>query len=396
MLGIAERLKVIKPSATMSVFSKATQLKSEGKPIINLGVGEPDFDTPEHIKKAAIAAIERGDTKYTPVGGTASIKEAIVGKFLRENHLRYSASQVFVSSGCKHSIYNAMQTILNPGDEVIIPSPYWTSYPDMVALTGATPKVVHTSLEQQFKLQPEALDAAINENTRMLIINSPSNPSGICYNTEELQRIADVLLKHSNIWILSDDIYEHIQWRNTQFQNLLSVAPGLYERTIVCNGVSKSYAMTGWRIGYVGAPEIVVKGMTTIQSQSTSNPCSISQAAAIAALQGDTSYFSIAKTSFIARHKFVYDALMSIPSLRCNPAEGTFYIFPDISAVIKRLNLPQVKDDVTFSEYLLNETHVAVVPGSAFGSPGFIRLSFATSMENLARAMEKIKALLQQ
>ena len=389
-IKLADRIKRVKPSQTLAVTARANELRAEGKDIIGLGAGEPDFDTPEHIKQAAIDALHRGFTKYTPVDGTRELKQAIVAKFQRENQLDYQLDQILVSCGGKQSFYNLAQSLLNPGDEVIIPSPYWVSYPDMVLLADGQPVIIETSMEHGFLLSPEQLDAAITPRTRLLVINSPSNPTGRVYSRADLSALGEVLRKHPQVLIATDDMYEHILWADESFANIVNVCPDLYERTIVLNGVSKAYSMTGWRIGYAAGPSTLIAAMKTIQSQSTSNPTSISQVAAQAALEGDQSCIQTMLMAFKERHDFVVDRLNAMEGVNCLPSHGTFYSLPSFHAVIQRL--PQVTDDVQFAEYLLEKAGVALVPGSAFGAPGHLRLSFATSMSNLQNALDRIAA----
>jgi aspartate aminotransferase len=391
-LELSSRVKNIKPSPTLAVSARAAQLKAEGKDIIGLGVGEPDFDTPDHIKAAGIDAIKAGFTKYTAVGGTPSLKKAVVAKFKRENGLDYAARQVLVSCGGKQSFYNLVQAVINPGDEVIIPAPYWVSYPDIVILADGKPVVVEAGIEQNFKLTPAQLAAAITPKTRMLVINSPSNPTGAVYSKDELAAIGEVLRQHPQVLIASDDMYEHIRMDDEPFVNILNACPDLYDRTMVLNGVSKAYAMTGWRIGYCAGPAAIIAAMDNIQSQSTSNPTSISQVAAEAALNGDQDCIQPMLTAFRERHRFVVDGLNAIPGVHCVDSGGAFYAFPDVRPAITRLHgAGKLKEanDLALTEYLL-EHGVAVVPGSAFGAEGYIRLSFATSMANLQAALARI------
>ncbi len=391
-MKVSHRANSIKPSPTLAVSAKAAELKAAGKDIISLAAGEPDFDTPDFVKAAAIKSIEEGFTKYTAVDGTPGLKKAIQNKFKQENNLDYDLDQILVSVGCKHSIYNLMQAVLDPGDEVIIPAPYWVSYPDMVQLTGAEPVILKTGIEEDFKITPKQLKGAINENTRMLIMNSPSNPTGSNTTEEELQALGEVLIDHPEILIASDDIYEHILWGADRFVNIVNACPELYAQTIVLNGVSKAYSMTGWRIGYAAGSVDVIKAMKKIQSQSTSNPASTAQVAAQAALEGDQSIVREWCQLFKTRHDFVCSELNKIDGVRCRPSEGTFYSFPDMNDVIDRL--PSVNNDIELAEYLLEEAEVAVVPGSAFGAPGCMRLSFATSMELLEESLSRMaKAL---
>jgi aspartate aminotransferase len=391
-ISLSHRVQRIKPSPTLAVTARAAELRAAGKDIIGLGAGEPDFDTPDHIKQAAIRAIERGDTRYTAVDGTAALKSAIINKFRRDNGLEYQPDQILVSCGGKQSFYNLVQALLNPGDEVIIPAPYWVSYPDMVRLADGEPVIIKAGLEQLFKITPEQLQAAITAKTRLVVLNSPSNPTGVAYSRDELRALAEVLLQHPQVLVATDDMYEHILWSDQPFSNILNVCEELYPRTMVLNGVSKAYAMTGWRIGYAGGPKQLIQAMKKVQSQSTSNPASISQAAAQEALDGDQSCIAPMLKAFRARHDFVVRALNDIPGVRCAQADGTFYSFPDVSAVIKRLD--GVNDDVELAEYLLREAGVALVPGSAFGAPGYVRLSFATSMEVLEDALGRLKRVL--
>jgi aspartate aminotransferase len=394
---LSNRVQAIKPSPTLAVTARAAKLKSEGKDIIGLGAGEPDFDTPQHIKDAAIAAINKGFTKYTAVGGTPGLKNAIVAKFRRENGFDYTPGQILVSCGGKQSFFNLVLSVINPDDEVIIPAPYWVSYPDIALIAGGKPVVVEAGIEQDFKITPVQLEEAITPRTRMFVVNSPSNPSGAVYTLDELKALGDVLLKYPQILIATDDMYEHILLSGGRFVNILNACPGLYERTIVLNGVSKAYAMTGWRIGYCGGPAQVVAAMEKIQSQSTSNPTSISQVAAEAALNGDQSCIQPMVAAFKERNRFVTDSLNAIAGVRCLLSQGAFYAFADARGVIERLHaagLLNEASDLALSEYLLEQGGVAVVPGSAFGSEGYIRLSFATSMDNLKNALGRITKVL--
>jgi aspartate aminotransferase len=396
-LILSTRVQAIKPSPTLAVTARAAKLKAEGKDIIGLGAGEPDFDTPQHIKDAAIAAINKGFTKYTAVGGTPSLKQAVIAKFKRDNNLDYTAKQILVSCGGKQSFFNLALAVINPGDEVIIPAPYWVSYPDIVIIAEGKPVIVHAGIEQRFKMTPAQLEAAITPKTKMVVINSPSNPSGAVYTLAELEALGAVLRKHPNILISTDDMYEHIALTDEKFVNILNACPDLYPRTMVLNGVSKSYAMTGWRIGYAGGPENIITAMENVQSQSTSNPTSISQVAAEAALNGDQGCILPMLQAFRERHVFVVNALNKIPGVKCIMAGGAFYAFPDVRAAIAKLHQRgtiKAATDVALAEYLLESGGVAVVPGSAFGSEGYIRLSFATSMDNLQKALGRLaKAL---
>jgi aspartate aminotransferase len=392
-LELSKRVQAIKPSPTLAVTARASKLKAEGKDIIGLGAGEPDFDTPQHIKDSAIAAINKGFTKYTAVGGTPSLKQAIIAKFKRDNGLDYTAKQILVSCGGKQSFFNLALAVINPGDEVIIPAPYWVSYPDIVIIAEGKPVIVQTGIEQNFKMSAAQLAAAITTKTKIVVINSPSNPSGAVYCLEELQALGEVLRKYPQILIATDDMYEHIALRDEKFVNILNACPDLYSRTMVLNGVSKSYAMTGWRIGYAAGPEHIITAMENVQSQSTSNPTSISQVAAEAALNGDQGCIAPMLKAFRERHLFVVDALNKIPGVKCIMSGGAFYAFPDVRPVITALyqkSIIKEATDVALSEYLLEQAGVAIVPGSAFGSEGYIRLSFATSMENLKNAISRI------
>ncbi len=388
---LSERVQRIKPSPTLAVTAKANELKAAGKDVVGLGAGEPDFDTPAFIKDAAIKAINAGFTKYTPVDGTASLKKAIIAKFQRDNGLSYEPKQILVSCGGKQSFYNLAQALLDSGDEVIIPAPYWVSYPDMVLLADGAPVIVDAGIEQHFKMTAAQLEAAITPRTKLLVINSPSNPTGVAYNAAELTALGEVLRRHPQVYIATDDMYEHIQWTGEKFCNVLNVCPDLYDRTIVLNGVSKVYSMTGWRIGYCGGPKDLINAMTNIQSQSTSNPTSISQVAAEAGLNGDQSCVAMMTQAFKERHDYVYKTLKAMDGVEVAPADGTFYIFPSFQKVIERLGLA---NDIAFAELLLNEGGVALVPGSAFGAEGCARISFATSMDNLVKALERIQRVI--
>jgi len=384
---LSKRVQKVKPSATLAVTAKANELKSQGIQIVPMGSGEPDFDTPINIQKAAIEAIHNGQTRYTAVDGTPALKQAIIDKFKRQNNLDYTDTQVMASSGGKQVFYNLCQAVLDKGDEVIIPSPYWVSYPDMVILADATPIVVETGLEQDFKITPKQLEQSITDKTKLFIINSPSNPTGAVYSKDELQALADVLINHPKVLVITDDIYEHIRWGNDDFINIVMAEPKLKDRTIILNGVSKGYAMTGWRIGYGAGPEAIIKAMKKIQGQSTSNPCSIAQAAALEALNGDQSIIDIMVSAFEERHEYIVNALNAIDGVECPRSQGAFYSFPRVEGLIKRLGL---KDDVEFSTYCLEKLNIALVPGSAFGASGYVRFSFATSMDNIKQAVEKL------
>jgi len=390
MTILSDRVGKVKPSATLAITAKANELKAKGIQIVSMGSGEPDFDTPKNVQQAAVEAIHNGQTRYTAVDGTPELKQAIIDKFKRENNLKYSATEVMVSSGGKQVFYNLCQALLNKGDEVIIPSPYWVSYPDMVILADATPVIVETGLEQDFKITPEQLEASITKNTKLFVINSPSNPTGAVYSQAELQALANVLKNYPQVFIITDDIYEHIRWGENDFINIVMADTSLKERTIILNGVSKGYAMTGWRIGYGAGPEIIIKAMKKIQGQSTSNPCSIAQAAALEALNGDQSIITTMVSAFEERHKFIVNALNAIDGVECPKSQGAFYSFPRVEGLIKRLGL---KDDVELSTYCLEELNIALVPGSAFGASGYVRFSFATSMDNIKLAVEKLSNL---
>jgi aspartate aminotransferase len=392
---LSHRVNLIKPSPTLAISARAKALVAEGKDIISLSAGEPDFDTPAHITEAAIAAIHSGQTRYTAVDGTPVLKEAIIQKFARDNQLVYMASEILVSCGAKHSLFNLFAAVLNPADEAIIPAPYWVSYPDMVSLMEAHPVILETHHEQQFKITAEQLEAAITPQTRLFILNSPSNPTSTIYSAAELQALGEVLLHHPEILIVTDDIYEHIQWKEKTFSNILMCCPQLRDRCVIVNGVSKAYAMTGWRIGYAAGPQIIINAMKKIQSQSTSNPCSISQAAAVAALSGDQACITPMVKAFHARSEYVYHALKEIEGIRVSPCDGTFYIFPCVKDWLQK-NRGGIRDDVMLAEYLLTDAGVAVVPGSAFGAPDHLRISYATSMEELEDAVHRIKIAMTQ
>ncbi|MEL0082252.1 MAG: pyridoxal phosphate-dependent aminotransferase [Gammaproteobacteria bacterium] len=388
-IKFSQRVAKVKPSPTMAVTARAKELRDAGRDVIGLGAGEPDFDTPEHVKQAAIRAIENGQTKYTPVGGTIELKQAVVDKFARENDLTYQLNEILVSVGGKQSFYNLVQALVDEGDEVLIPAPYWVSYPDIVLLAGGTPVYMDTDLSTNFKITPEQLRAAITPATRLIVINSPSNPTGSIYSLQELQALGEVLLEHPQIWIATDDMYEHIRWTGQPYSNIVNACPPLQERTLVLNGVSKAYAMTGWRIGYAAGDARVIAAMAKVQSQSTSNPCSISQAAAVAALNGDQGFLQEMVPAFQSRHDFVVAALQDIPGIECNPAQGAFYSFPSMRGVMDKLG---IEDDVTLCEQILEQAEVALVPGSAFGVPGYVRISYATDIDTLKEAMSRLAA----
>ena len=390
---ISDSLKRIKPSPTIAVTQKAKELKAAGKDVIGLGAGEPDFDTPDNIKKAAIDAIQAGDTKYTAVDGTKDLKEAIVKKFKRENNLNYTIDQITVGAGGKHVIYNLMMATLNKGDEVIIPAPYWVSYPDIVLLAGANPIVIECSEEQGFKLSAKDLEAKITNNTKWLILNSPSNPTGACYSEHEIKNLSQVLKRNPHVNILSDDIYEHITYDNFKFFTIAQI-PEIKNKVITMNGVSKSYAMTGWRIGYAAGDKDIIKAIAKIQSQSTTNPSSISQAAAVEALNGKQDFIPVRAKAFQERRDFVVNSLNAIEGISCLKPQGAFYVFPNCKGLIgkKDKSGKKITNDTEFVQSLLENNDVAVVQGSAFGLEGFFRISYATSMEKLEIAMKRIKS----
>ncbi len=388
---VSNNLKRIKPSPTMAVTQKAKELKASGKDIIGLGAGEPDFDTPDNIKLAAIKAIKDGDTKYTAVDGTPKLKNAIIKKFKRENNLDYKTSQITVGTGGKQVIYNAMMATLNEGDEVIIPAPYWVSYPDIVLLAGGSPVILECNEKQGFKINPLELEKFITKKTKWIILNSPSNPTGACYSKKEIIEIGKVLEKHPHIFILSDDIYEHVVYENFKFFTIAQI-DNLKDRVLTMNGVSKAYSMTGWRIGYAAGPENIIKAIAKIQSQSTSNPSSISQAAAVEALDGVQDFIKDRATSFQERRDFVVKALNAIEGIECLKPDGAFYVFPSCKGLLGKKDSKgnEIKKDIDFVQSLLENNGVAVVQGSAFGLDGFFRISYATSKENLNNALEKI------
>lgn len=386
-IQLSDRANRVKPSPTLAVTTKAAELKAAGKDIIGLGAGQPDFDTPDHIKEAAKKALDAGDTKYTPVGGTAALKQAVVDKFKRDNNLEYTPEQVLVSVGGKQSFFNMAQAYLNEGDEAVIIAPYWVSYPDMIKIAGGKPVVIETTLENRFKITPDELENALNDNTRLFVINSPSNPSGMAYSKDELAALGAVLKNYPNVLVATDDMYEHILWTGQPFVNIVNACPELKDRTLVMNGVSKAYSMTGWRIGYAAGPVKLIKAMTKIQGQSTSGATSISQAASVAALDGDQGCVAKMVEAFKERHDWLVDAMNNLPGVKAIPADGTFYAFVDMSEAIKAKGL---EDDMALAGALLEEAGVALVPGSAFGQPGCVRLSFATSMDNLKSAVERI------
>lgn len=388
---LSDRVQQIKASPTLVVTALAAQLRAQGRDVIGLGAGEPDFDTPQHIKDAAIRAIEAGKTKYTAVDGTPELKQAVVDKFHRDNGIQYQTDQILVSCGGKQSFFNLAQALLNPGDEAIVPAPYWVSYPDMVKLAGGVPVIVAAGATQRFKITAEQLEAAITDRTRLVVINSPSNPTGVAYRAEELEALGEVLARHPRIVIATDDMYEHILWQDEPFTNIVNARPDLYDRTVVMNGVSKAYSMTGWRIGYCGGPKELIAAMKKVQSQSTSCPASVSQAAATEALNGDQECIADMVAHFRERHDFVIGALNELAGVEALPGDGTFYAFPRVEEAIRAYG---AENDIDFCSRLLDDTGVALVPGSAFGADGCMRLSFATGMDKLEDAMARLgKAL---
>jgi len=390
-IRFSSRVAQVKPSATIAMSMKAAELRNQGRDVLSLSMGEPDFDTPAHIRKAGVKAIQGGQTRYTAVDGTPELKQAIIGKLKRDQQLDYGADEILVSSGAKQSIYNLLQALLDEGDEALIPAPYWVSYPDMVRLAGAAPVILSADEKTDYRITAAQLRSSITEQTRLLIFNSPSNPTGRAYDRKQLTELAEVLLDHPRVLICSDDIYEHIWWADGPFLSLAQVAPALKDRMIVINGVSKAYAMTGWRIGYAAGPAELIKQMRKIQSQSTSNPCSISQAAATAALDGNQDCVEEMRQEFKRRHDWLVPSLDRLPGIRCSPGQGAFYVFADCRGAIESLGL---KDDLELAERLLEESGVATVPGTAFGTPGHLRLSFACSMETLKDAVRRIGSVL--
>ena len=379
------------PSATSAVLGLAAELREAGRDVISLGAGEPDFDTPDHIKEAAIQAIRDGHTKYTAIDGTSQLKGAIQRKFERDNELSYAADQILVSVGAKHTLFNACMGILSAGDEAIIPAPYWVSYPDMVRVAEGEPVIIETGIEDGFKVTPEKLKAAITAKTRLLFLNSPSNPTGSCYTRQELAELGEVLLQHPNIVVLADDIYEHIHWADEPFCSIVTACPALYDQVVTINGVSKCYAMTGWRVGYAGGPKEVIKAMKTIQSQITSNPCSVSQVAAAAALDGDQQCMADMLTAYKARSDYIVAALNDIPGFECREGEGAFYAFPKVTGAMSAKGL---ETDADLVKLVLESGDIVMVPGTPFGAPGYVRLSFACSIEELKKAIDRIRAAL--
>ena len=391
-MKLSNRIANTKTSATIAMSMKARELISQGKDIIALSAGEPDFDTPQHIKNAAIESINSGNTKYTPVDGMISLKKSIIEKFKNENNLNYELDQILVSTGCKQSIYNLCQATLNSGDEVIIPSPYWVSYPEIVKLSDATPKFVSTTSENDYKITGEMLEKNISDKTKMILINSPSNPSGFIYTENDLKDIGSILKNYPNIIIASDDIYEHIIFNNKKFTNILNICPDLYDQTVVLNGVSKAYAMTGWRIGYAAGNKKIIGAMKKIQSQSTSCTCSIAQAAAKSALDNSKNEVDKMVKEYQNRSDYLHKELNKIDGIKYKKPDGSFYAFVDVNGLINKLE--NINDDFDLAEFFLNEANVALVPGSAFGSPNHVRISFATSLENLMEAVKRIKNVL--
>jgi len=390
-LTVSSRIQRIKPSPTVALTGRVAQLKAQGRDIVSLGAGEPDFDTPKHIREAGIDAINKGITRYTALEGTAELKDAIIAKFHRENGLAYSRNQILVSSGGKQTLFNMTMALLNAGDEAIVPAPYWVSYPEMVTLADGIPVIISAGPKQGYKITAAQLQAAITPRTRLLFLNSPNNPTGAAYSRAELRALGEVLMKHPRIVICTDDMYEHIYWASESFVSFAAVCPELYDRTVTVNGVSKAYAMTGWRIGYCGGPAELVNAMSIVQSQSTSNPSSIAQYASVTALNGDQSCVREMNHHYKLRHDYLVAALNALPGISCLKGAGTFYAFANIDAAIRTLNLP---DDQAFAEHLINSTGVAVVPGSAFGAPGHMRLSFACSLQTLEVALGRIEKAL--
>jgi len=390
---ISSRVTQIKPAATIMVSMKAIELRAQGRDIISLSFGEPDFDTPDHIKQAAIDAIWQGKTKYPPVDGTKELKSAIARKFRTENQLEFETGQIIVSNGAKQSLSNLLISLINPDDEVILPAPYWVSYPDMIKLAEGQPVILNATAENDFKISAKQLESSITDKTRLFILNSPSNPTGKVYSADEYRELAEVLVEFPKVMIVCDDIYEHIYWGEKPFHTLLNVCPELSGRTVIINGVSKAYAMTGWRIGYAAGPQEMIAAMLKVQSQSTSGACSISQAAAVAALEGPQDCITQMRVEYKRRYEYLLDALNRIDGIECADCDGAFYAFPSFKAIIERM--PDIRDDVELAAWLLESAGVAMVPGTAFGAPGHLRLSFATSMENLQVCVQRIKDALE-
>ena len=389
---LSNRIQKVKPSATITISAKAMELRANGVDVISLSAGEPDFDTPEHIKKAAIEAINKGQTKYTQVDGTPELKDAIINKFSRDNNLHYQRENIIASTGAKQTLYNLFQSVLEADDEVVIISPYWVSYPDMVILADANPVIIKTHQEDNFEIDMDSFRAALTDKTKLLILNSPSNPTGLTYTKAQYESMGKILSDYPNILIATDDMYEHIYWGNEPFTSFAEVCPNLFDRTITINGVSKAYAMTGWRIGYCGGPKSIVKAMKKVQGQSTSNPSSISQVAAIAALNGPHDAVNMMVGEYKKRHDYLCDALNKINGFNVSPGTGAFYLFPEVSSVIESKGFA---DDIEFSSFLIDQANVAVIPGSAFGAEGCIRISYATSMELLKESIARIKLSLE-
>lgn len=386
---LSNRIQKVKPSATITISAKAMELRANGIDVISLSAGEPDFDTPEHIKQAAIEAINKGQTKYTQVDGTPELKDAIISKFSRDNNLHYQRENIIASTGAKQTLYNLFQSVLEADDEVVIISPYWVSYPDMVLLADANPVIVKTHQEDNFEIDMDSFRAALTDKTKLLILNSPSNPTGLTYTKAQYESMGKILSDYPKVLIATDDMYEHIYWGNEPFASFAEVCPNLFDRTITINGVSKAYAMTGWRIGYCGAPKSIAKAMKKVQGQSTSNPSSISQVAAIAALNGPHDAVNMMVGEYKKRHDYMCDALNKINGFNTSPGTGAFYLFPDVSSVIESKGFA---DDIEFSSFLIDQANVAVIPGSAFGAEGCIRISYATSMELLKESIARIKS----
>ena len=386
---LSNRIQKVKPSATITISAKAMELRANGIDVISLSAGEPDFDTPEHIKQAAIEAINKGQTKYTQVDGTPELKDAIISKFSRDNNLHYQRENIIASTGAKQTLYNLFQSVLEADDEVVIISPYWVSYPDMVLLADANPVIVKTHQEDNFEIDMDSFRAALTDKTKLLILNSPSNPTGLTYTKAQYESMGKILSDYPNVLIATDDMYEHIYWGNEPFASFAEVCPNLFDRTITINGVSKAYAMTGWRIGYCGAPKSIANAMKKVQGQSTSNPSSISQVAAIAALNGPHDAVNMMVGEYKKRHDYMCDALNKINGFNTSPGTGAFYLFPDVSSVIESKGFA---DDIEFSSFLIDQANVAVIPGSAFGAEGCIRISYATSMELLKESIARIKS----
>ena len=390
-LSVSPRMARVKPSPTGAVLALVTELRAQGRDIISLGAGEPDFDTPRHIRDAAVAAIAAGQTRYTPIDGTPELKAAIQAKFRRENGLDYEAAQIIVTSGGKQALFNLCMALLAPGDEAIIPTPCWVSYPDMVRLAEGEPVMIETGIEQHFKVTPAELQARLNDRTRLVVLNSPGNPTGASYTRAELEALGAVLEGYPDVVVISDDIYEHIYWADEPFVSFATACPELFDRTVTVNGVSKAYAMTGWRIGYAGGPAELISAMKTVQSQSTSNPCSVSQAAAQAALDGDQGPVREMCAAYRRRHDYIVAALNAIPGVQCRPGEGAFYAFPRVQDAVERLELA---DDTALAKKLIAEADVACVPGAAFEAPGYLRMSFACSQETLEEAVNRLNRVL--